>query len=222
MIVWKEWTVLRGRFFTLAAFYLITLLVLPVDSLFMGVEYQFIPLSLFFIGAGLLIIPMILGMDAYVVERDEGTEDFLLSKPISRSKLMAVKVGMRLALTFILSLVLFIIALMRADNSVVSLHLFVPPYSIWYVMLSVIVAQLVVVAIISTVSVKAPYQSTALILGGLLGIAVASLPTVTSAWQLISLQAPWGSFFIQVVTLLLTLAFALSMYGRLEAGRSEP
>jgi ABC-type transport system involved in multi-copper enzyme maturation permease subunit len=222
MMLWKEWKALRGRFFTLAAFYLITLLVLPLDSLFISLDFETLPLSLLSIGIGLLIIPMILGMDAYVVERDEGTEDFLLSKPISRAKLMAVKVGVRLLLTLVLSALLFAIVLIRAAGTVESLHMSIQPYTVWYVTLSVMVAQLVVVVIISTVSVKAPYQSTALILGGLLGIAVASLPSVISAWQLISLQAPWESFIIQIVILLLTLTFALSVYGRLEAGRSEP
>ena len=36
MIFWKEWRVVRGRFLTLAAFYGITLLLLPFESIAIG------------------------------------------------------------------------------------------------------------------------------------------------------------------------------------------
>ena len=123
MIFWKEWRVVRGRFLTLAAFYGITLLLLPFESIAIGEMFDVIPISLLSAGIALVLIPIILGMDAYVVEKDEETEDFLLSMPISWMKLLLAKVGLRTLLSFLLTVTLFAIILVRLGSRTEGLYL---------------------------------------------------------------------------------------------------
>ena len=60
MIFWKEWRVVKGRFLTLAAFYGITLLLLPIESIAIGEMFEVIPISLLSAGIALILIPVIL------------------------------------------------------------------------------------------------------------------------------------------------------------------
>ncbi len=220
MIFWKEWRSLRLRFFVLAAFYAITAQLLPMDILTDFVVFGQVYVYLISWGAAFLFIPAILGMDAYVGERDQDTEDFLLSKPMSTWKFLSAKIGLRLVLTAFLSIALMTIALIRVDAPENPLYLFTPPFVIWYVVGSIVVAQLLVLMITIAVSVRAPFQSTALIVGGALGTAVAGIPLMDTTWQLEMLQAPWGTFWIQILLLLLTTALASILIVKREAGRS--
>lgn len=220
MIFWKEWRSLRLRFFVLAAFYAITAQLLPMDILTDFIVFGQVYVYLISWGAAFLFIPAILGMDAYVGERDQETEDFLLSKPMSTWKLLSAKIGLRLILTAFLSIALMTITLIRVDAPENPLYLFTPPFVIWYVVGSIVAAQLLVLMITIAVSVRAPFQSTALIVGGALGTAVAGIPLMDTTWQLEMLQAPWGSFWIQILLLLLTTALASILFVRREAGRS--
>ncbi len=220
MIFWKEWRVLRGRFVMLAAFYGITLVMLPVESLFIDDMFDVIPLSLLIAGIALTFIPMILGMDAWVAERDEETEEFLLSKPISWQRLIIAKVGFRALLTLLLSSALLIIILVRIGNASGGLHLWTRPYVVWYVTLSILTAHTIIIVVTAAVSARAPYQSTSLIIGGLLGLVVCGLPLVISAWQLLHLQAPWTTFLLLITLLSLSMVLASIFFSRLEAERS--
>jgi len=220
VIFWKEWRSLRLRFAVLAAFYGITALLLPISPISDFIVFGEIYIYLIGWGAGLLLIPAILGMDAYVGERDQETEDFLLSKPISATRLLAAKIGMRFAQTLILTGGVLALMLIRAGSPDNPLYLFTPPYVIWYVTLSILAAQLVVLMVTIAVSVRAPYQSTALIIGASLGTAVVGVPILGSAWQLEMLQAPWGSFWLLVLLLLMTAVLASTLLVRREVGRS--
>lgn len=80
MIFWKEWRSLRLRFFVLAAFYAITAQLLPIDILTDFIVFGQVYVYLISWGAAFLFIPAILGMDAYVGEKDQETEEFLLSR----------------------------------------------------------------------------------------------------------------------------------------------
>ena len=84
----------------------------------------------------------------------------------------------------------------------------------------IVIAQLLVLTITIAVSVRAPFQSTALIVGGALGTVVASIPVMNTTWQLEMLQAPWGTFWLLVMLLLLTTALASILIVRRETGRS--
>jgi ABC-type transport system involved in multi-copper enzyme maturation permease subunit len=221
MIFWKEWRALRGRFLALGAFYAITALLLPVDVLIDVDWIEVVPVTLLGWGALLILIPAILGMDAYVGERDQETEDFLLSKPMSKGRLIAAKYGSRALLTLLLTAGLLALLMVRIGGAVDTLYLSTRPYVVWYVILSVLAGQQVVLMLTMAVSVRAPFQSTALILGGSLGAAVAAAPVLTSSWQLTRLQAPWSSFRLLVVLLLLSGALACSVLLRREVGRSS-
>lgn len=70
MIFWKEWMSLRLRFGVLAAFYAITAFLLPMDIMTDFIVFGQIYPFLISWGAGLLFIPAVLGMDAYVGEKD--------------------------------------------------------------------------------------------------------------------------------------------------------
>ena len=221
MIFWKEWRRLRGRFLSLAAFYLITAALADLE-----VFGEAIPLDLFQVwflgwGAAMLLIPAILGMDAYVGERDEGTEDFLYSKPIGRMRLLLAKLGFRFLLTLLLTVAILAILLFRAQGALPSLYWGTRPYVTWYLTLSILVAQLVVLAVTMAVSVRAPYQSTALIIGGTLGIVLAAFPVTDELYLVNALQAPWGNFWILVVFLALTTLLAAWGTITLETGRSR-
>lgn len=220
MIFWKEWRSLRLRFGVLAAFYGITALMIPIDIMRDFIVFSEIYVYFISWGAALLFIPAIMGMDAYVGERDQETEDFLLSKPLSTARLLAAKIGLRLILTLILTGALFALTMIRVGSPENPLYLFTPPYLIWYVTLSIITSQLVVLMVTVAVSVRAPYQSTSLIIGGSLGAAIAAFPLLSSSWQLSMLQAPWGSFWLLVLLLLLTAALASTLLVRREVGRS--
>ena len=220
MIFWKEWRSLRLRFAVLVAFYGITALLLPIGSYREYIIFDILYSYLIMWGAGLLFIPAILGMDAYVGERDQETEDFLLSKPMSVTKFLAAKIGLRFALTLLLTGTIIAITLIRVSGPGAPLFLSTPPYLIWYVTLSIIVGQLVVLMVTVAISVRAPFQSTALIIGASLGAVVAGLPLLDSAWQLRMLQAPWGSFWLLMVLLVLTAALASTLLVTREAGRS--
>lgn len=220
MIFWKEWRALRGRFLALGAFYAITVLLLPIAS-FLDIDWiEFIPIALLGWGATLILIPAILGMDAYVGERDQETEDFLLSKPIGKTGLIAAKYGIRALLTLLLTAGLMAVLTVRIAGAVDTLYLSTRPYVMWYVILSVLVGQQVVLMLTMAISVRAPFQSTALIVGGALGAVVAAAPVLTSSWQLTRLQAPWASFRVLVLLLLLSSALACSLLVRREVGRS--
>ena len=99
------------------------------------------------------------------------------------------------------------------------LYLGMKPYPVWYITAVVMVGHLIILVITAAVSVRAPYQSTALIIGGLLGVAVAGLPVFISSWQLLQLQAPWGHFYIMLVLLVLTVMYTGVLFQRLETGR---
>lgn len=219
MIFWKEWRSLRARVSVIAAFFIITVLLLPIHSHY---DYTFYEIVNYLIswGAGLLLIPAIMGMDAYVGERDQETEEFLLSKPMSGSKLLAGKIGLRLVLTFLLTGILFALFLLRIGNVTEPLYLSTPPFIIWYLTLTILISQSLVLMVTIAVSVRAPYQSTALIVGGSLGIAVAGLIVSTSTWQLGYLQAPWHTFWILVILFLLTTGLASILLLNRQVGRS--
>jgi len=221
MIFWKEWCVVRGRFLILTAFYGITLLLLPVEALFIDESYEMIPISLLIIGVVLAFIPVVLGMDAWVAEKDEETEDFLLSKPVSWSRLLLAKVGLRALLSFLLTGTLFALALIRVGANSEGLYLWMRPYVVWYLIFVVMTGHLIIVVITAAVSIRAPYQSTALIIGGLLGICVAGLPVFSSGWQLLYLQAPWNNFLVMLLLLALAITYAIVLFQRLETGRSS-
>lgn len=220
MIFWKEWRVVRGRFLTLAAFYGITLLLLPIESIAIGEMFDVIPISLLSAGIALVLIPIILGMDAYVVEKDEETEDFLLSKPISWKRLLIAKVGLRAFLSFLLTALCFTAILFRIGSSTENLYLSTPPFTVWYVTLTVLVGHLIIIMVTSAVSVRVPYQSTSLIVGGSLGAVVAGVPVLASSWQLLYLQAPWGTFFLMLFLLVLTILFTMTLFSRIETRKS--
>ena len=220
MIFWKEWRVVKGRFLTLAAFYGITLLLLPIESIAIGEMFEVIPISLLSAGIALILIPVTLGMDAYVVEKDEETEDFLLSMPISWMKLLLAKVGLRTLLSFLLIVTLFAIILVRLGSRTEGLYLSTPPYTIWYVTLTVLIGHLIIVMVTSAVSVRAPFQSTSLIVGGSLGAVIAAVPVLKSSWQLLYLQAPWGTFFILLLLLVLSTLYTGVLFSRIETRRS--
>ncbi len=220
MIFWKEWMSLRLRFGVLAAFYAITAFLLPMDIMTDFIVFGQIYPFLISWGAGLLFIPAVLGMDAYVGEKDQETEDFLLSKPMSPAKLLAAKIGLRFVLTLVLTGSLITITLIRVGSPDNPLYLFTRPYLIWYVTLSIITAQLVVLMVTIAVSARAPFQSTALIIGGSLGAVIAGIPVLMSSWQLWLLQAPWESFWLLVLLLILTAVLASSLMIKREVGRS--
>ncbi len=220
MIFWKEWRVIRGRFLTMTAFYGITLLLLPVEALFINETFEVIPISLLMVGVALAFIPIVLGMDAWVVEKDEETEDFLLSKPVSWLRLLMAKVGLRTLLTFLLTGTLYALVLIRMGANTEGLYLWMRPYVVWYLVFVVLTGHLIIVVITAAVSVRAPYQSTALIIGGLLGVCIAGLPVFTSGWQLLHLQAPWDHFLVMLVLLVLAALYTVILFQRLETGRS--
>jgi ABC-type transport system involved in multi-copper enzyme maturation permease subunit len=222
VIFWKEWRRLRGRFFSLAGFYLITAAVADLDIF--GESFDISALQLWVIGWGvaMLLIPAILGMDAWVGERDEETEDFLFSKPLTRTRLLLAKVGLRFLLTLILTSTVMVVLVIRAGSEVDSLYWWVRPYVTWYLVLSVLTAQLVLLMVTMAVSVRAPYQSTALILGGALGSVVVALPVIDRIELTGALQAPWGNY--RLLLLFLVLTTVLTCYGMVhhEHGRSRP
>jgi ABC-type transport system involved in multi-copper enzyme maturation permease subunit len=220
MIYWKEWRSLRLRFFVLAAFYLVTTQILPIDVLTDFIVFGEVYIYLFSWGAAFLFIPAVLGMDTYVGEKDQETEDFLLSKPMSVWRLLSAKIGLRMLLTAILTFSLMAIALIRINSPTHTLYLTTPPYVILYVIASILIAQLVVLMITISVSARAPFQSTALIVGGALGAVAAGIPIMDTTWQMEMLQAPWGSFWIQIALFILTTILASFLLLRREAGRS--
>ncbi len=220
MIFWKEWRELRGRFLILAAFYLITVLILPIGAIVEGASLPYLAIALLGSGAILGLIPMVLGMDAYVGERDNDTEDFLFSKPMPVSRLLLAKIGLRAGLILLLSLTLIAIVLIRIGRGDEPLYLGTPPYQIWYAVLSILVGLLIILLITTAVSVRAPYQSTALIIGGSAGAVLAVAPVIFSAWELQYLQAPWSSFWLHCLMMLLSAIAAAVLIIRRETGRS--
>jgi len=222
MIFWKEWRELRGRFFTLAAFYLITLLFLPINLLVVTRYIQYFVPNLLTTGALLILIPMVLGMDAYVTERDGETEDFLCSKPISRISLFLSKIGLRAALTLLLAIPLLAIIVIKLGIEADSLYLATPPFLILFVLLSIVSGLLIILFITGAVSARVPYQSTALIIGGSAGATLAAFPIILNAWELQYLQAPWQNFWLLILVLMLSILLALFLFTRIETGRSEP
>jgi ABC-type transport system involved in multi-copper enzyme maturation permease subunit len=222
MIWWKEWRSLRGRFLTLSGFFLITALLGRLETFGARFEaLEALPVILVSWGAALLLVPAILGMDAFVGERDQGTEDFLFSKPIGQLRLLAAKVAFRLVLSFVLTAVVVVIVLGRVTDMAGTLHWGVRPYLALFLTLSVLVAQLIVLMVTIAVSVRAPYQSTALIIGGTMGTVVAAMPIMFSLRHFDSLQAPWGNFWLLVLLLALTGFFACWSFVKQEPGRSQ-
>lgn len=221
MIFWKEWRRLRARFLFLCGFYGLTVLLLDLRS-FVGLQwFGSIPIALVGWATALLLVPAILGMDAYAGERDEGTEVFLFSKPVGTGRIVLAKVGLRVLMTAVIVGGTLAILLIRIGGAVPSLYLGTRPYVIWFLVLSIVAGELFVLMATITVSLRAPYQSTALIIGGALGAAVAAYPVVSSLVPIEALQASWGSFWLLV--LLLALIGALAGYGfqHQEAGRSR-
>ncbi|MCK4772086.1 MAG: ABC transporter permease [Candidatus Latescibacteria bacterium] len=222
MIFWKEWRSLQGRFFTLGGFYIISALLIDIRFFGGPFTFAFVPTWIISWGSGMLLVPAILGMDAYVGERDEGTEDFLFSKPIPVSRLILSKIGLRFLLTLIVTGATLSILLIRTSGMVSSLYLGTRPFIVFYITFTVILAQLVVLMITIVVSLRAPYQSTALIIGGTLGTAVAAFPVLNKAGMMQALQAPWGNFWIILILLILTAGIACWGLTRQEVGRSLP
>jgi ABC-type transport system involved in multi-copper enzyme maturation permease subunit len=222
MIWWKEWRSLRGRFLTLSGFFLITAILGRIETF--GARFDAmdaLPVILVSWGAALLLIPAILGMDAFVGERDQGTEEFLFSKPIGHLKMLAAKVAFRLALSFVLTTLVVAIVLVRFTDMAGTLYWGVRPYLALFLTLSVLVAQIIVLMVTIAVSVRAPYQSTALIIGGTMGTVIAAMPIMFSVRHLDRLQAPWGNFWLLVLLLLLTGFFACWSFVKREPGRSQ-
>jgi ABC-type transport system involved in multi-copper enzyme maturation permease subunit len=204
MIYWKEWCRLRRRFFALAAFYLITALFLPPVS--WGTDFLTWTINLLIgWGGGLLLVPAILGMDAWAGEKDEGTETFLFSKPIPAARLLLAKLGLRLLLTLLITSVVLGILILRLEVMGVELHLFTRPYTAASALATVVAAQLTLLAVTMLVSIRAPYQSTALIIGGCLGAAIAGAVVLPSFWRVRALQAIWPSFWMLVALSLVML-----------------
>ncbi len=222
MIFWKEWRVLRLRFLVLTAFYGITLIFIPLIGISPATYFEAIPNYLIMFGAGMLIIPVIIGMDAYVGERDQETEEFLMSKPVSFMRMLAAKVGLRFLLTFVLTISLLAIALVRVIGTGTPLYLDTRPYMIWFLILYILTAQMLVLMTTITVSIRAPFQSTALIVGGALGTAVSGLLLTGSLWKLSFLQVDWVTFYLEVGLLILMCLLAASFLYRKEVGRSVP
>lgn len=224
MIFWKEWRRLQARFFILAGFYIITVLIIDLGPFSAGVDsfiFEVAPILMITWGVSLLLVPVILGMDAYVGERDEETEDFLFSKPLPLHRLLLAKVGIRLLLTLVIIGVSLAILLIRTERMVPSLYLGTRPYLVWYVISSLIVALLIVLMVTIAVSVRAPYQSTALIIGGSLGTAIAAFPVLNRTDMLQALQAPWGNFWILMIILIMTTCAACWGLGNKEVARSS-
>jgi len=211
MIFWKEWRSLRGRFFTLSGFYLITLGILPLNMLSAGSFATVVPFTAFATGFLMLFIPATLGMDALVGERDEGTSEFLLSKPLSRTRYLAAKIGMRVLLTLVLTSVLLVILLARFASEGMPLYLGTPPYLMWYLVVSILLGQLVTLTTTVAVSARAPYQSTAMIVGGAAGAVLAATPIVSTLRDITWLQAPWEA--VGLLALFLLLTGFLAAYG---------
>jgi len=222
MIFWKEWRELRGRFLALAAFYLITVLLVDIiSSVGATAPIIFAPLIVVAWGAGLLLVPAVLGMDVYAGERDEGTEVFLFSKPLSPVRMIIAKIGTRMVLTLGLCGLVMLMVLLRTRAITGTLYFWVRPYVMIYIVLAVLVALLVVLMVTMAVSVRAPYQSTALILGGAFGTAVAAMPVVFSFAPISALQAPWGNLGLLLILLILTSFLACWGLANQEAGRSQ-
>jgi ABC-type transport system involved in multi-copper enzyme maturation permease subunit len=221
MIWWKEWRELRTRFLTLAGFLLVTVLVVDVGTPGLDAVSD---LAITIVGwaAAMTLVPAILGMDAYVGERDQGTEQFLLSKPLGRTRLLLVKVGFRTLLSGALTGMILVVLLLRIRAETGSLYLGMRPYPTLLIILSVYVALFVVLMTTIAVSVRAPYQSTALIIGGFLGALVAAAPVLLSIEPMTALQAPWGYFWLLMLLLLLTTFLACWGIAVHEPGRSTP
>jgi ABC-type transport system involved in multi-copper enzyme maturation permease subunit len=223
VIFWKEWRRLRGRFLSLAGFYLITVLLTDLTA-YGNAAYYFEGIGTMAItwGAAMALIPAILGMDAWVGERDEGTELFLFSKPIRPWKIWLAKVGLRLGLTLLLVGVLMLLMVHRATTEGVRFFWGVRPYAAWFLVLSVFLAELVVLMTVVWTSLRAPYQSTALIVGGAAGCCVAAWPLISSLRDFESLQAQWGNFYLLLLFFILVSAATAWGYAHQEAGRSAP
>ena len=205
MIYWKEWCRLRRRFIALAAFYLITALFLPPVS--WGTDFLTWTINLLIgWGGGLLLVPTILGMDAWAGEKDEGTETFLFSKPIPAARLLLAKLGLRLLLTLLITAAVLGILVVRMDMMGVSLYLFTRPYVTVSVLAAVAAAQITLLAVTMLVSIRAPYQSTALIIGGCLGAAICGAVVLPRLWRVSALQAIWPSVWLLVILSLVILA----------------
>ena len=226
MIFWKEWRAIRTRFLVLAAFYLVTISLMPIEPIGSEISSYYtdwfttLPLAILGWGVAMILIHMILGMDAHVGERDEETEEFLFSKPIPLTRLLAAKIGLRLVLTLVLSVTLTAIGLIRLNAVVPSLFLWTPPYAIWYATLSILAAQLVIVLVTAAVSVRVPYQSTALIVGGSLGTALAALPIFLGIWEIPFYQAPWRYFWAHIALIVISGSLAAVFFARGEVTRS--
>jgi len=223
VIFWKEWRRLRGRFLGLAAFYLITVLLTDLTA-YGNATYYFEGIGVMAItwGAAMALIPAILGMDAWVGERDEGTELFLFSKPIGPWKIWLAKVGLRLGLTLLLVGVLMLLLVQRATAEGVRFFWGVRPYVAWFMVLLVFLAELVVLMTVVWTSLRAPYQSTALIVGGAAGCTVAAWPLISSLHDFESLQAQWSNFYLLLLFFILVSAATAWGYAHQEAGRSSP
>lgn len=223
MIFWKEWRRLRGRFFSLAGFYLITVLLGDVE-VYSSSRYHFEGVASAAItwGAMMILIPAILGMDAWAGERDEGTEPFLFSKPMSLSRLWVAKIGLRLILTFLLTGLLILLLVLRTAADGFDFFWGVRPFISWYLLLSVGMAELLVLMTTVWVSLRAPYQSTALIIGAALGGVIASWPLVSSLRPIESLQVPWENFGLLALMFALVTFAAAWGYAHREPGRSLP
>ncbi len=213
MLLWKEWTRLRGRMMGLTWFYFLTAFLVPLPRIEGPLSIFQLPILLCGWGAAMLLIPAIMGMDAYAGERDEGTEVFYFSKPISFGRILLAKFGTRFMATLLAGALVMAVVLFRLDATGAELHLATPPFVIWSVVGIVVVAQLLVLAVTMTVSVRAPYQSTALIVGGALGGVLAAIPVIPSLWRTAVLQDLWGVFWLLLLGSVIVFAIGSRLVG---------
>ncbi len=206
MVYWKEWRKLRARFLSLSAFYLITAAFIPIPNLGMRSSFMEVPLYLVSWGAALLLTPAILGMDTFVGERDEGTLAFFFSKPIPVTRMVMGKIGVRLLLTLAITVTVLGLLLVRFFVAEIPLYLATPPYVIWSVVGTIVAAQLAALGITVAVSLRAPYQSTALIIGSTLSAAVTAYAVIPRFWRIEALQDIWSSFWLLLLLTLVLVA----------------